>query len=178
MSVQDVLLFQEQVLRDWIRNPRAWVLLANPVWGSSETVNRIALFDTKEEAEAYLEASKLPESEDPEAYLTKDGYYRTFRPDSFLWDYNPSAHGRPMVIPMIPWQGYEGVQRNPPRPSGPILNGPKEWSPRGIPPLKNLATNHPRYGRDYDEGFGAPYSDMNGALPEPPPIPPKTGAGP
>lgn len=158
---------------DWVRNPRAWLLRANPVWGSFETVNKIALFDTREAAEAYVETSKLPKAEHPDAYKTDDGYWRTFRPDSLLWDYNEQAGGGPMVMPAVPWHRYDDVHRNPAPPSGPFTGAPKEWSPRG-PALKGIpATEHPKYGRDYDAGFGGPYTDMDGALPGGPPAAPR-----
>lgn len=173
MSVQELFDFQENTLKDWIVNPRAWLLQANPVWGSHETVNRIALFDTKEAAEAYLKASELPEAAHPDAHKTADGYSRTFRPDSLLWDYNKSAWDMRMVVPAIPWHRYDGVARNPAPPSGPIVNGPKEWSPRGVPLQGVPATDHPRYGRDFDQGYGGPYNNMDGALPGNPPAAPR-----
>lgn len=172
MSVQELFDFQKGELLDWVRNPRAWVLRANPVWGRTETRNRIAIFDTHEMAKAYFEASKLPElgpGESHEKYKTNDGYYRSFRPDSLLWDYNPDEYGGPLFEPAFPWFAYEGVTMNPTPPSGPILNGPKEWSPSGLPNLKDFSTNKPQYGRDYDQGFGGPHSNMDHVLPDPPP---------
>lgn len=155
MSVQELFNFQE-VLKDWVRNPRAWLLQANPVWGSTETVNRIALFDTKEQAEAYVKASELPKSEDPDANKTDDGYWRTYRPDSLLFDYNPTAWDMSMIVPAIPWRDYAGVERNPLPPAGPP------------PQLKRTSEHIPRYGRDYDYGLGGPYSNQDHKLPEPP----------
>lgn len=40
-------------LEDYARNPRAWVLIANPVWGRMETENVSAFFDTREALDAY-----------------------------------------------------------------------------------------------------------------------------
>lgn len=174
MSVGDLFEFQEKVLKDWIHHPRAWLLQANPVWGSWETINRIALFDTYEQAVEYVRASKLPEVENKEIYKTKDGYYRTFRPDSLLWDYN-EPDSRSMVIGAVPWLRWEDVNRNPPPPSGPIVGGPREWSPHGIPMMPELETKHPQYGRDFDQGYGGPRTNMNHVVPEAPPINPAGG---
>lgn len=157
MSVQEFFDFQQGVLLDWLRNPRAWILQANPVWGRFETVNRIALFDTLQQAEAYLAASKLPEAAVPGVNTTADGYSRTYRPDSLLFDYNGEAGGRPMIIPAIPWHDYQGVLQNPLPPTGPV------------PDLKSRDSSHlPKYGVDYDQGFGGPHSDKNGVVPQPP----------
>lgn len=171
MSIRELIDFQ-LVLKEWISWPRAWLLQANPVWGSYETVNRIALFDTKEMAAAYLEASKLPKVEDPKQHTTKDGYHRTFRPDSLLWDYN-LEDSRPMIVPAVPWYFYGSVTENPTPPSGPISGGPREWSPHGVPVLPELETHHPRYGRDFDQGYGGPRTNMDGVVPQEPPIKPE-----
>lgn len=172
MSIQQLFDFQQQVMQDWVQNPRAWLLQANPVWGRWETVNRIALFDTKEQAESYIEASRLPEVDDPKKHTTKDGYVRTFRPDSLLWDYNIEMT-RPMVVGMVPWFDYfDVVNRNPVPPSGHVQGGPREWSPHGIPEIPEVKTHHPKYGRDYDQGFGGPRTDMDHVVPQAPPISP------
>ena len=169
MSVEELFRFQEDVLRDWVARPRAWLIMANPVWGSTETVNRIAIFDTKEAAEAYWKAALLPEVKDKSVYLTDDRILRSFRPDSLLWDYNDHTYSSPAVVPAIPWRDYAGVTRNPSPPAGPIANGPKEWGPRGVGNLSDFSTNPPRYGKDFDQGFGGPRSDMNHVLPSSPP---------
>jgi hypothetical protein len=157
MSVQELFDFQVDVLRDWLRNPRAWLLRANPVWGSHETVNQIALFDTKEQAEAYVKASELPKPLNPDDNRTDDGYWRTYRPDSLLFDYNAQAWDGPMVVPAIPWHDYDGVQKNRTPPTGPA------------PALNTRTSAHiSRYGHDYDVGLGGPYSNENQRLPEPP----------
>ena len=157
MSVEELFAFQEEVLIDWIRAPRAWLLQANPVWGSWETVNWIAIFDTKEQAEAYRNASKLPEPLKPEDNRTEDGYFRTYRPDSLLFDYNHDET-RPMIVAAVPWLRYDEVQRNPAPPTGPA------------PALNNRTSEHlKRYGVDFDRGSGGPYTNMDGVVPEPPP---------
>jgi hypothetical protein len=64
------------------------------------------------------------------------------------------------------------VTANPVPPSGPILNGPKEWSPDGMGNLKDFATDRPQYGKDYDQGWGGHRSNMDNVLPDPPPVGP------
>jgi len=155
MSVQEFFDFQQNVLLERLRSPMAWLLKANPVWGSYETVNRIALFDTLEQAEAYLQASKLPEPATPGSNTTEDGYSRSFRPDSLLFDYNDEKGARPMIVPAILWHDYQGVLQNPIPPSGPA------------PDIRTRDSSHiPRYGKDYDQGFGGPYSNMNQVVPQ------------
>ena len=126
------------------RNPTAFVLCANPVWGSSETTNAIAIFDTFEALKAYVQASLLPEP-----VRTTDGIYRSFRPDSLLYDYNPelfdNEHGSRSIAEiktaMVPWIEYT-AHENPVPPVG------------QVPEMRMLA--HPRYGVDYDKGYGPP----------------------
>lgn len=170
MGLSEFFAFQEELKKKLLAEPMAWLLQANPVWGRSETVNRIALFDTKAAAERYLESSKLPalpKDADHEIYKTEDGYYRTFRPDSLLWDYNCDAGGMHMIVPAIPWLVYEGVQQNP----LPLLGEP--------PKIEGFYTDHPKYGRDYDVGFGGPHTDTSRALPAAPPAaPPETDPAP
>src|SRR3972149_1986325 len=98
MSVQELFDFQQYLL-SWLKNPSAWLLQANPVWGSTETVNRIAIFDTKEKAEEYVRASELNPEISTEDRRTPEGFVRTYRPDSLLWDYNPAAFMEPMIVP-------------------------------------------------------------------------------
>ena len=170
MGLSEFFAFQEQLIKKLREEPMAWLLQANPVWGSWETCNRIALFDTKAAAERYIESSqlpKLPEGADPEIYKTEDGYYRSFRPDSLLWNYNMEIGERPMIVPAIPWREYDGIQQNPLP-----LTGPP-------PAVKGFYTDHPKYGRDYDVGFGGPYTDANRVLPGvPPAAPPETDPAP
>lgn len=171
MSIQemrDVGAQMKQIVDGWVANPKAWVLQANPVWGRSETVNRIALFDTKEQAEAYLEASKLPEGLTPAERTTKDEYNRSFRSDSLLWDYNPTAWDMPMIHGAIPWHNYDGDICTPPVTQNPPLPPPKTveeikamlWS-IGL----RAPTDHPRYGKDFDVGYGGPRTNMDGVTP-------------
>jgi len=171
MSIAEMDEWQREYLAlidRWTADPKAWLLEANPVWGSSETVNRIALFDTKEQAEAYLEASKIPEALTHEERTTKDGYSRSFRSDSLLWDYNPTAWDRPMVHPAIAWHKYDGDICTPPVTQNPLPPLPKTteeikamlWS-IGL----RAPTDHPRYGKDFDAGYGGPRSNMDGVVP-------------
>lgn len=153
MSVEELFEAQEE-LKTWA-NPdtaRAWLLRANPVWGRCEDVNDVALFDTREQAKAYIEASQLPEELRGE---TEDGIYRSHRPDSLLYDYNIELHcAGPKVIPAVPWNLYEDVTRNPEPPSGAF---------EGWPQL-----DKPRYGRDCDVGMGGPRTDTSGVVPKMP----------
>ena len=151
--ISDVFATQE-TLMDFIRNPRAWVLLANPVWGRTETRNMIALFDSKEAAQAYVDGSKLPEGIPDEDRKTPDGIFRSFRPDSLLWDYNPEFSGESDIRPMLPWIGYDGLMSNPAAPSG------------SIPMVDGAKLDRPKYGRDYDVGYGGPRSDVDDVRPE------------
>jgi hypothetical protein len=165
MGMHEFFEFQKVLLQQ-ASNPLAWLLRANPVWGRYEDVNRIALFDTKEAAERYLEAAvlpKLPEGADRDIYKTADGYWRSFRPDSLLWDYNLEETDRQMIVPAIPWYSYDGIPWNP----LPLL-GP-------APDIHQYFTNHARYGRDYDVGFGGPRTDVSAEVPaHPPAAPPET----
>jgi hypothetical protein len=139
--------FQQEV-RD---SASAVVMPANPVWGACETVNAIAAFDTEEAARAYERLSRLPET-----VRTPDGITRTYRPDSLLYDYNPphgeeAAHRVPWLVKMVPWVDYGDIRENPAPPVGPV------------PEMRTY--DGPRYGRDYDVGYGGPYSDMNHVKP-------------
>lgn len=160
MSVQELFDDQdklEEILRRHSQHPQAWAIRANPVWGSAETVNLIAIFDTEEAAQAYWDASLLPKNLKPEECKTPDGIYRSFRPDSLLWDYNPHCFmGSEPVAPADPAFPYrpQGVQVNPAPPSG------------QIPEVDGMKLNKGRYGRDFDQGRGGPYTDMSGAKPE------------
>jgi len=172
MSVQELFDLQgdfKAKLGEWMAHPKAWLLQANPVWGSWETCNMIALFDTREQAKAYLEASMLPKVDDPERHETKDGYGRSFRPDSLLWDYNLEIGSRPMIVPADPLISYDRVRWNPLPPSGEIAGDPREWSPRGILQALDLETKLPKYGRDFDQGF-SPKSNMDHVVPQAPPL--------
>jgi len=166
VSVQELFDFQKNVLSMWATQPKAWILKANPVWGRWETMNQIAIFDTREKAEAYVAASALPGNLEPEKRTTKDRYVRTFRPDSLLWDYN-SETTRPMIYPAFPWYDFSELRQNPEPPSGSVVGGPREWSPHGIP-VDVPPTTHPKYGRDYDQGFGGSRTNMDNEVPEAP----------
>lgn len=123
--------------------PFAWVIIANPVWGRFEDQNLIAIFDTKEQAEDYERASRLP------APINTGGIGRTYRPDSLLYDYNPGYDGmiKPVNNAVFVWECSE----NPTPPSG------------DVPPMRTL--EHARYGVDYDVGFGGPITDTSREVP-------------
>lgn len=141
--------------------PLAWILAANPVWGRAESINVVAIFDTREEATEYERASRLKPDDDKFYIRTDDGIIRKYRSDSLLYDYNPAG-------PL--WQTSDGVESMlvPARPApdiGSIVQNP--LPPTGeCPVLTNL--RKPRYGKDYDQGFGPPpggYIDTDGVKP-------------
>lgn len=78
MSIQTLKTFHQQIAAVEDSGPHAWLIVANPVWGRCESENVIAIFDTKELAEAYVAASRLPEP----IVTAEDKIRRTFRPDS------------------------------------------------------------------------------------------------
>jgi hypothetical protein len=127
-----------------------FAIIANPVWGRTEDTNLVAVFDTEEQARAYIAASKL---EKP-SVDAGGKYVRAFRPDSLLWDYNPMAfiNGRDpndLVWGITnPFADIEGAEQSPPAPEGPC------------PPLSRV-TEHGQYGRDYDVGAGPPREIMD-----------------
>ena len=170
MEMHEVANQIKQICDGWFANPKAWLLQANPVWGSTETVNRIALFDTKEQAEAYLEASKLPEALTHDERTTKDGYHRSFRSDSLLWDYNPTAYERPMVVPAVPWHKYDGDMF-----SSAVSQNPLPPLPKTVEELRAMLfsiglrapTEHAQYGKDFDRGYGGQRTNMDGESPQP-----------
>lgn len=65
---------------------KAWVLVANSVFGNAAEHTPIALFDSSADAERYSEQCRYVYPHHP-----IDGYYRSFRPDSLLFDYNSNT---------------------------------------------------------------------------------------
>lgn len=89
MSVAEFLAARQQI-RELAKNPpTCWGIAATSVYASDEDMQFVvlALFDTKELTEAYVAASELPE------LFLYDGRYRSFRPDSLLWNYRIVADG-------------------------------------------------------------------------------------
>lgn len=138
MSIEQLLEIQ-QVLE---REPLAFILVANSVWGRNEDAELVALFDTLEQAQAYEKACRLPEPIVQLIYrrvdtLTEIGVERhdypmsrSYRPDSLLWDFNPPFdHGQgPTCGIYVPTFSrapvgfdYAGCPKNPEPPSGPIV---------------------------------------------------------
>lgn len=118
MTVRDVDAMRE-TLMEFIATPRAWVLWANHNWSRCEHRTAVALFDTHEDAVAYVEASRA------EIPHRVGGKGRSARPDSLLWDFNV-VDGLWEVEPMLPWVAYDGgwtgrePERNPTPPLGPF----------------------------------------------------------
>jgi hypothetical protein len=138
---QEIQALHEQILdvqERFEREPEAWCVVSNPVWGRSEDMNPVALFDTKELATAYIEASLLPEQ-----VMVPDGQRtitRSYRPDSVLWNYNHTNGTVVVVFP--PLIGVPvSLPENPAPPSGPLPD--TEAFPKLV---------HPKYGVDYGEG--------------------------
>lgn len=145
--ISDVHAKREELM-EFMNNPRAWILMANPVWGRMETINNIALFDTIEQAMNYEKACRLPAP-----VSTPDGIMRSYRPDSLLYDYNTIFS----FDPMRPWMVYLNVVENPTIPLG------------DLPPVEQWGQlTHPRYGVHYDAGIGGPRTNMDHAVPAPP----------
>lgn len=120
MSVADFLAFQKRIFDEVLAPPECWILLANE-FSNKEGNEVVALFDTKEQAEAYLKASTLP---DTVRGIYVDNFKRSHRPDSVLWNFNP------MLGALMPVQqaktrdvfarGYGHLPTNPAPPSRPI----------------------------------------------------------
>lgn len=106
--IADFIKLQRELIA-YYHNPAAWVIIATPIWASSGTFHPIALFDSKEKANAYLKGSALP-------YPIKDtsaGHWRYFKSVSLLWDYlSPNGLGS-MVGPASPIATYTNIPHNP-----------------------------------------------------------------
>ena len=88
MSVRAFLAVRQQI-RELAKNPpECWGIAGASCYAIDDAQFVVlALFDTKELAEAYVAASELPE------LFVYDGRYRSFRPDSLLWDYRIVGSG-------------------------------------------------------------------------------------
>lgn len=152
MSIQTLRTFHQQIKAVEDSGPHAFIIVANPVWGRCESENLIAIFDTKEMADAYMAASRLPEP-----VVTEDKIRRIFRPDSLLYDFNPHRGGfndndNQIVVPLNNATFFWQCTENPTPPSGPV------------PPMRLL--DHPQYGKDYDVGFGGPITNTDHEVPK------------
>jgi len=124
VSVQEFLAFQDRIYAELLNPPECWFLLAN-TFGRAEANDVVALFDTEELCKAYVEASKLPEgwfADIAGGSPRLDGFFRSYRPDSLLWDYNPLYEGMvwPVRIRNILDRGHAGLPANPAPPSRPV----------------------------------------------------------
>ena len=89
MSVYEYLA-QAQAIKSMIAAlPECWLVIANGVYQRAEGYTIVAVFDTMAQAEAYVDASVLP-PEYTGIYI--GGYSRSFRPDSLLWNCNPTLY--------------------------------------------------------------------------------------
>jgi hypothetical protein len=103
--------------------PVAWLIRGRPFDKPPTMLLPIALFDTKEQAEAYISASRLPMPK-----KLPDGTPVYFLANSALdnvdyIDPNFVVHGHPAVIPAYPWMDYGSVPCNPEIPSHIMLTG-------------------------------------------------------
>jgi hypothetical protein len=123
MSVHEYLT-QAQTIRSMIDVlPECWLIVANGVYQRAEEYTVIAVFDTMAQAENYVDASTLP----PEYMgINVHGYYRAFRPDSLLWDYNPTLYtgvptdSRHAIVHRLRGLVDLSVPTNPIPPTGPV----------------------------------------------------------
>lgn len=106
-------------------NNTAVVLLGNPVMSRYETRVPVAAFDNIELLKTYLNSSALPDVPNAHNLYRRDGVFRSWRPDSILWDYNGGlsfqVKGRwdeMDVVPMCPWMDYGFIPHNPSPPTG------------------------------------------------------------
>jgi hypothetical protein len=86
--------------------PTCWVVVARPIKRGAEVV--VAAFDTEEMARTYVAAARAPEPR------MVDGFWRTFRFGTLLWDYNPNLSTelvRPLMSPTFNWP--DGIPVNP-----------------------------------------------------------------
>ena len=92
--IADLLTRVAQIEAEY-QNPlyEAWMLTANSVFGRAENRTPIALFDSSADAERYIEQCRYVYPQRP-----IDGYYRSFRPDSLLFDYNRDADALKLTL--------------------------------------------------------------------------------
>jgi hypothetical protein len=133
VSVQAFLDHQRLVRELLEATPSCWGIVANSVHARAEDETLLAVFDTAEQAEAYIEASRLPTDWSYEQRNVQ-GRIRSFRPDSLLWDFNntrgiSSSTGIVVAINnvLIDFNGNgwdrAPVAINPSPPSGPMPEG-------------------------------------------------------
>ncbi len=132
MSVQAFLEHQRKIIDLAAAAPSCWAIVANSVHARAEQKAIVAVFDTPELAEAYVEASLLPDDMPPEERRIDDRY-RSFRPDSLLWDYNVGFEHLVVELksPLVAitmeggWNGFNGPPppQNPAPPYGPLPPG-------------------------------------------------------
>lgn len=124
MTIADVLAMRQQ-LEAFMANNTAVMLLANPVMSRYETRVPVAAFDNLGLLEAYLKSSALPAIPNAHNVYRRDGVFRSWRPDSVLWDYNGGLSFQTVgrwndldVAPMCPWVNYGYIPFNPVPPTG------------------------------------------------------------
>jgi hypothetical protein len=105
-----------------------FTILANGNFANAEHEAIVALFSTRELAEAYVTASRLLESREERSY------YRSFRRDSLLWNFNDSSAANygsvtiremPDVVPPFIAAGLHDLPVDPTSPVGPETSEPE-----------------------------------------------------
>lgn len=121
-------------VEEWVRknttpiappSDECWCLVANSMHHHAEHEGIVALFDTKELAEDYLAKSKMPERR------LVNGMSHTFRPDSYLWNFNESSQDN---------YGSVGVKKMPNLVPPFVANGLGELPMNPAPPLGDYQT--------------------------------------
>lgn len=135
MSMEDFINRELQIehikqsIQQWNAEVDVVVLVLSNIWTSNvEYSNQpIALFSTREKAEQYVKDCMLPMP----MHTVHPGYNgserkmsRTFRPDSPLWNFNPSAFDRPSIMTPVHGVGMLDLPRDPVAPTGPVPEVP------------------------------------------------------
>ena len=115
MSVAEHLARWKEIAELIRTCPPCWGIYANSVHARAESMTIVALFDTQEQAQAYIDASRIPGSR-----VAIQQRFRSFLPDSLLWDYNGIGPGDCDVISLTQNNPFaRGLSPiNPPPPSG------------------------------------------------------------
>jgi len=94
-------------------------IVANGVWAEAEHLAIVAIFDNRELLAAYVVASALT---GPHEHVAGDPYTRSFRKDSYLYNFNRKLEvGKmPVLLPLALAARIETIPLNPLPPSGAV----------------------------------------------------------
>jgi predicted phosphohydrolase len=124
---------QQQMLQDMLNSgPQMWALYLNDMRSSKiEYTTLIAVFDTPELGQAYIDAQRLPDNKN--ISVTGEDSYRgsewtwvhAYRPGPLWWFNPPFSYADQGVVAARPWIDYSGASENPVFVPGPfeILTG-------------------------------------------------------